>query len=87
MSSSLWSVINCTILVQSWWNGFVVLQSSASGPAERETWMLELPDKMKVGIGLQARTFKQRSTGDVDTSGWTDTPAQREKREKVQTHS
>ena len=44
--------------------------------------MLELPEKMRAGIGLQARKFKSRDTGEVDSS-WTETPADKERRQKV----
>ena len=44
--------------------------------------MLELPEKMRAGIGLQARKFKSRDTGEVDSS-WTETPAEKERRQRV----
>ena len=44
--------------------------------------MLELPEKMRAGIGLQARKFKSRDTGEVDSS-WTETPADKKRRQRV----
>ena len=44
--------------------------------------MLELPEKMRAGIGVQARKFKSRDTGEVDSS-WTETPADKERRQRV----
>ncbi len=45
--------------------------------------MLELPDTMKAGLGLQARSFRQRESAPQDVSGWTDTPGDKERRERV----
>ncbi|XP_007889919.1 GPALPP motifs-containing protein 1 [Callorhinchus milii] len=48
----------------------------------RESWMTELPPELQ-NIGLGARTFKKRSDeGSRDRSIWTDTPADKEKKEK-----
>ncbi len=55
------------------------------GVPQRESWMLELPEKLRAGVGLQARKFKSSRSGgdDGDTSSWTDTPADRERRKQV----
>uniref|UniRef100_A0A668TXB1 GPALPP motifs-containing protein 1 n=1 Tax=Oreochromis aureus TaxID=47969 RepID=A0A668TXB1_OREAU len=48
----------------------------------RETWMTELPPELQ-HIGLGARTFKKRSGPEkADRSIWTDTPADRERKEE-----
>ena len=55
----------------------------------RESWMMELPDKMSASIGLQARQFKSNRVSAADSgdrSGWTDTPADKERKEKVVKH-
>lgn len=44
----------------------------------RDTWMLELPEKMRKNFGTGARTFKRTTTEEVgDQSAWTETPADR----------
>lgn len=49
----------------------------------RETWMTELPPELQ-HIGLGARTFKKRSGPEnKDRSIWTDTPADRERKDRV----
>ena len=55
----------------------------------RETWMMELPDKMSASIGLQARQFKSNKASAAaagDRSCWTDTPADKERKEKVHSY-
>lgn len=48
----------------------------------RETWMTELPPELQ-HIGLGARTFKKRSGPEnKDRSMWTDTPADRERKNR-----
>lgn len=48
----------------------------------RETWMTELPPELQ-HIGLGARTFKKRSGPEnKDRSIWTDTPADRERKDR-----
>ncbi|XP_014677504.1 PREDICTED: GPALPP motifs-containing protein 1-like isoform X5 [Priapulus caudatus] len=52
-------------------------------PAERESWMIELPPEMGKNFGLGPRTFRKRaSCGDKDKSAWTDTPADKERKAK-----
>ncbi|XP_071950471.1 GPALPP motifs-containing protein 1-like [Antedon mediterranea] len=47
---------------------------------ERETWMMELPDYGK-NFGLGPRTFRKKAApSKQDRSGWTETPADRERR-------
>lgn len=50
----------------------------------RESWMMELPSaELNQSLGLQARTFRAKAGPDMsDRSGWTDTPADREKKAK-----
>ncbi|VDI63321.1 Hypothetical predicted protein [Mytilus galloprovincialis] len=50
----------------------------------RESWMTELPSaELNQSLGLQARTFRAKAGPDMsDRSGWTDTPADREKKAK-----
>uniref|UniRef100_A0AAY4B9J3 GPALPP motifs-containing protein 1 n=1 Tax=Denticeps clupeoides TaxID=299321 RepID=A0AAY4B9J3_9TELE len=51
---------------------------------KRETWMTELPPELQ-HIGLGPRTFKKRSgPEDKDRSIWTDTPAERERKEQLE---
>lgn len=52
----------------------------------RESWMMELPSsKLSQSIGLQARSFRAKAGPDMsDRSAWTDTPADRERKEKEQ---
>lgn len=47
--------------------------------------MTELPSaELNRSLGLQARTFRAKAGPDMsDRSGWTDTPADREKKAKV----
>lgn len=57
-----------------------------SGPPARESWMLELPEDKPLfqGLGLQARQFAKRAKTDRgDTSVWTDTPADKERKDQV----
>lgn len=50
----------------------------------RETWMTELPPELQ-HIGLGARTFKKKSGPEKgDRSMWTDTPADRERKARVE---
>uniref|UniRef100_A0A8D3C8Z0 GPALPP motifs-containing protein 1 n=1 Tax=Scophthalmus maximus TaxID=52904 RepID=A0A8D3C8Z0_SCOMX len=50
----------------------------------RETWMTELPPELQ-HIGLGARTFKKKSGPEnKDRSMWTDTPADRERKERLE---
>ncbi|XP_046543172.1 GPALPP motifs-containing protein 1-like [Haliotis rubra] len=53
-------------------------------PKEREAWMTELPTEMKKNFGLTARTFRTRviPEKDKDASVWTDTPADKARKEK-----
>ncbi|XP_067669786.1 GPALPP motifs-containing protein 1-like [Haliotis asinina] len=57
---------------------------SKDAPKEREAWMTELPTEMKKNFGLTARTFRTRviPEKDKDTSVWTDTPADKARKEK-----
>ena len=51
---------------------------------ERETWMLELPAENNKNFGLGPRKFRTKApTTGGDRSGWTDTPQDRERKEKV----
>lgn len=54
------------------------------GPNKREEWMTELPPEMGKNFGLTARTFSNKGAGsdDKDRSEWTDTPADKAKKEK-----
>ncbi|KAK7091015.1 hypothetical protein V1264_010734 [Littorina saxatilis] len=55
------------------------------GPSKREEWMTELPPEMGKTIGVTARTFSNKgggTTDDKDRSDWTDTPADKIKKEK-----
>ena len=58
-----------------------------TGPAERDSWMTELPDKLSQAFsGTTARTFRTNPVpeiSDADRSLWTDTPADRERKEQV----
>ncbi|XP_076454459.1 uncharacterized protein LOC143289343 [Babylonia areolata] len=53
------------------------------GPSKREEWMTELPPEMGKNMGLTARHFS-KGTGpeSKDRSDWTDTPADKLKKEK-----
>jgi len=61
------------------------LTGADQGPEEvkRETWMTELPPELQ-HIGLGARTFKKKAGPEKggDRSMWTDTPADRERKER-----
>ena len=49
----------------------------------RESWMTELPPEMKA-FGLGPRKFRANAAPEKgDRSVWTDTPADREKKQKV----
>jgi hypothetical protein len=51
----------------------------------RDTWMTELPPELTKNFGVTARTFSTKaalSSGDKDRSAWTDTPADRARKEK-----
>ncbi|XP_072049568.1 uncharacterized protein [Amphiura filiformis] len=50
---------------------------------ERESWMTELPGYYSKNFGLGPRTFRKRDVPDAgDRSGWTDTPADKARKEK-----
>ncbi|XP_034935124.1 serine/threonine-protein kinase PRP4 homolog [Chelonus insularis] len=50
---------------------------------KREEWMTELPSVHAVNLGLGPRKFRSREAPDMsDRSEWTDTPADREKKQK-----
>jgi hypothetical protein len=51
----------------------------------RESWMMELPsNKLSMNLGLQARSFRAKAGPDLsDRSDWTDTPLDKEKKNKV----
>ncbi|XP_061165806.1 GPALPP motifs-containing protein 1-like [Saccostrea echinata] len=50
---------------------------------KRESWMTELPDCLGQNIGLTARTFRANAGPDMsDRSMWTDSPADRARKEK-----
>jgi len=53
-----------------------------NGKPSREEWMTELPPEMSKNFGLGARTFsrKKGSGSGGDRSGWTETPADRERK-------
>lgn len=51
-------------------------------PVQRETWMTELPPEMGANFGLTNRTFRKNAAPTGDRSGWTDTPADRERKQK-----
>ncbi|XP_064615271.1 GPALPP motifs-containing protein 1-like [Liolophura sinensis] len=52
-------------------------------PLARETWMLELPPEMGTNFGLSARKFRTNpSTKGGDRSCWTDTPADKARKEQ-----
>uniref|UniRef100_A0A8C6SGQ8 GPALPP motifs-containing protein 1 n=1 Tax=Neogobius melanostomus TaxID=47308 RepID=A0A8C6SGQ8_9GOBI len=56
--------------------------NDAPGLPTRESWMTELPPELQ-HIGLGARTFKKRSGPEKgDRSIWTDTPADRERKDR-----
>ncbi|XP_033127066.1 GPALPP motifs-containing protein 1-like isoform X2 [Anneissia japonica] len=58
------------------------LTGKSEEKVERETWMMELPDYGK-NFGLGPRTFRKNAApSKQDRSGWTETPADREKRIK-----
>lgn len=47
----------------------------------RETWMTALPDLVRKDFGTAARQFRAKAfTVDSDTSVWTETPADRERK-------
>eukprot|EP00041_Stephanoeca_diplocostata_P020498 m.460416 g.460416 ORF g.460416 m.460416 type:complete len:346 (-) comp21594_c0_seq4:1204-2241(-) len=49
----------------------------------RETWMTNLPDLVRKDFGTKARQFRAKAyTVDSDTSAWTETPADRERKLK-----
>lgn len=51
---------------------------------EREGWMTQLPELARKDFGLGARQFRHKAvTVDKDLSAWTDTPADREKKQKL----
>ena len=45
--------------------------------------MTELPPEMGANFGLTNRTFRKNAAATGDRSGWTDTPADRERKQKV----
>ena len=49
---------------------------------ERESWMTELPERYRKNFGVGARTFKSKTGNpvDEDQSGWTETPADRQRK-------
>ena len=51
----------------------------------REEWMVELPLEMTKNFGVTARKFstKPATSVDKDRSMWTDTPADRARKEQV----
>lgn len=58
-------------------------KSQSDGQPKREAWMMELPDCMGQNIGLTARTFRVNAGPDLsDRSMWTDSPADRARKEK-----
>lgn len=60
------------------------IQTQSDGQPKREAWMMELPDCMGQNIGLTARTFRVNAGPDLsDRSMWTDSPADRARKEKV----
>lgn len=60
------------------------IQTQSDGQPKREAWMMELPDCMGQNIGLAARTFRVNAGPDLsDRSMWTDSPADRARKEKV----
>ncbi|CAG0921128.1 unnamed protein product [Notodromas monacha] len=58
-------------------------------PQGRETWMLELPDEKRSLLGLGPRKFKTKNLTDKDKdrSCWTDTPADKARKEKDADHT
>lgn len=54
----------------------------ADQPVERETWMTELPPQMGTNFGLTNRSFRKNAAPTGDRSDWTDTPSDRERKEK-----
>ena len=52
---------------------------------ERETWMMELPDVLtkNMGMNLEARTFSRSKIVAKQDSSWTETPADKARREQV----
>lgn len=53
------------------------------GPSKREEWMTELPPEMGKNFGLTTRTFSKGTGSDSkDRSDWTDTPADKVKKER-----
>lgn len=58
-------------------------KTQSDGQPKREAWMMELPDCMGQNIGLTARTFRVNAGPDLsDRSMWTDSPADRARKEK-----
>lgn len=58
-------------------------KTQSDGQQKREAWMMELPDCMGQNIGLTARTFRVNAGPDLsDRSMWTDSPADRARKEK-----
>ena len=55
-------------------------------PQGRESWMTELPPEMGASFGLTSRTFRKNAAQTGDRSCWTDTPANKEKKERVNSH-
>lgn len=51
-------------------------------PIERETWMTELPPEIVKNFGLTNRQFRKNAAPTRDQAGWTDTPADKERKEK-----
>lgn len=52
-------------------------------PKHRESWMTELPEEVGKNFGLGPRTFRKNPAPERgDRSGWTETPADKEKRER-----
>ncbi|XP_048744717.2 GPALPP motifs-containing protein 1-like [Ostrea edulis] len=58
-------------------------KSDSEGQPKRDSWMTELPDCLGQNIGLTARTFRVNAGPDMsDRSMWTDSPADRARKEK-----
>ncbi|XP_052216553.1 GPALPP motifs-containing protein 1-like isoform X2 [Dreissena polymorpha] len=55
------------------------------GPAQRESWMTELPEGLGARFGLGARQFRKEEAAEIDSS-WTDKPGEHKKEGKKRSH-
>jgi hypothetical protein len=58
-------------------------ESDDAGEPRRDTWMLDLPPELVPNFGVTARTFRTKAPPKCeDRSGWTDTPADRARKDE-----